>query len=77
MRIPNPRESTGYAHRHREIRYDSHDEDRVVIVLVVDENERHSEDEPCEAGCCAARVDTAELLDETGQEDTQPQRRPL
>ena len=48
MRIPNPRECTRDANGHRQVGYDSHYENRIVVVLVVNENERHPEDEPHE-----------------------------
>ena len=49
MRIPNPRERTSYAGSHRKVGNDSHNENSIVVVLVVDEDEGHPEDEPCEA----------------------------
>lgn len=54
MRIPNPGECACDASSHRQVRNNAHNEHGVVIVLVVDENKSHTEDEPCEARCCAA-----------------------
>lgn len=48
MRIPNPRECTGDADGDRYVGYDSGYENRVVVILVVNENECHPKDEPHE-----------------------------
>ena len=64
MRIPNPRECTGNADGHRQICYDSHDKDRVVVVLVIDEDEGDAEDEPHKARRCAARVNATQMLED-------------
>ena len=49
MRIPDPRECAGDTDGDRQVGYDSSNEDRVVVVLVVDEDESHPEDEPHKA----------------------------
>ena len=62
MRIPNPRESTSDADGDRNVGYDSSYENRVVVVLMVDEDEGHPEDKPDKASRSAARVDAANVL---------------
>ena len=62
MRIPNPRESTGNADGDRYVGNDSSYENRVVIVLVVDEDEGHPEDKPHETCCRTARMNAANVL---------------
>ena len=54
VRVSDPRECTGNTDRYRKVGYDTHYEDGVMVVLVVDEYERHAEYEPDEAGCCAS-----------------------
>ena len=54
VRIAHPGEGAKDTDGHGEVGDNAHDQDRVVIVLVVDEDERYSEDEPYEAGCCAS-----------------------
>ena len=49
VRIPDPRESAEYADRDCDVRDNTHDQNGVVIVLVVDENECHAEYQPGEA----------------------------
>ena len=46
VRVPDPGERAQDADRDGEVRDDAHDQDRVVVVLVVDEDERDAEDEP-------------------------------
>ena len=62
MCVPDPRECTGYANRHRQIRNDSHDQNGVVVVLVVDEDECDSKNKPDESRRCAAGVYPAKVL---------------
>ena len=62
MRITDPGERACDADRHRDVRQHAHNEDRVVVILVVDENEGHPEYEPHKAGGRATRVDAAQML---------------
>jgi hypothetical protein len=62
MRIPNPRERTCNADCDCEVGDDSHYEYSIMVILVVNENEGHPEDEPCKAGRCAARMYAAQVL---------------
>ena len=54
MSISDPRERACNADRDSEVGNHTHNKDCVVVVLVVDEYERHAEYEPDEAGCCAS-----------------------
>ena len=54
VRIADPRECAEDADRDREVGNHAHDENRVVVILVVDEDERYAEYEPGKAGCCAS-----------------------
>ena len=59
VRIADPRERAEDADSDGKVCNDAHDQDRIVVVLVVNEDERHTEDEPNEAGSCASRVNAA------------------
>ena len=50
---------------------------RCVLLDVVLERADHSEDEPGDTRRGTARVNTTDVLNETGPEDAHPQRRPL
>ena len=75
----NPWHSSEHDHIHDNQGDDTPREDdrRRVHRDMVLEGADDKENEPSNTRNGAARVDTAELLDETGQEDAQPQRRPL
>lgn len=77
MRVPNPRERTRDGYSNHNVGNETGDEDSIVAVLVVDEDEDHLEDEPQEAGCCASRVDTAQMLEDGGAPKAEPQWCPL
>ena len=62
VRITNPRERAEDADSDSEVGDDAHDQDCIVVVLVVDEDERYPEYQPDEAGGCAAGVNAAEVL---------------
>ena len=52
--IAHPRERTHNTDGNGEVGHDAHNEYGIMIVLVVDEYESHSKDEPSEARRCAA-----------------------
>ena len=54
VRIAYPGECAEDADGDGEVGDNAHNQDRIVVVLVVDEYERHAEYEPDEAGCCAS-----------------------
>ena len=54
VRIAHPGERAEDTDSDGKVRNDAHDQDCIVVVLVVDEYERHAEYEPDEAGCCAS-----------------------
>ena len=62
VRITNPRECAEDADSDGEVCDDAHYQNSIVIVLVVDEDERYPEDQPYEARCCAARVNASQVL---------------
>lgn len=45
--VADPREGTKDTDRHKEVSDNAHDQDRVVVVLVIDEDKRYTHDEPC------------------------------
>ena len=59
MRITNPGERAQDTDGDGEVGDYAHNQDRIVVVLVVDENECNAENEPDEAGCRATRMNTA------------------
>ena len=62
VRITDPRERAENADRDSKVGNDDHDQNCIVVVLVVDEDERYPEDQPYEARCCAARVNASQVL---------------
>ena len=62
MRIPNPWERARNTDGDGEIGSDTSNQDCVVCVLVINENQDDTEDQPCKTGRGAAAVDTSEML---------------
>ena len=75
----DPGSSSEHRHHcndHREDTPSEHSGRRVVLITVL-EGSHHSVDEPGDTGGGTARVDTSEMLQETGQEDTNREGCPL
>lgn len=62
MSIPHPWERTRHTDTDNDIRDNTHRQNGVMIVLVVDENRDDAVDQPQEPARRAPRVDTAEVL---------------
>ena len=62
VRITDPRERAENADRDSKVGNDAHDQNCIVVVLVVDEDERDAENEPDKARCCASRMNAAQML---------------
>ena len=62
VRITHPRKGAEDADSDGEVGDNAHDQDCIVVVLVVDEDERDAENEPDKARCCASRVNAAQML---------------
>jgi hypothetical protein len=62
MGIPDPRERAERTYLDGEIRDDTHNEDRVVVDIMIPEVGDDFEKEPADARQCAATVDAAEVL---------------
>ena len=77
MGVAHPWESTGNRDGDGEIRSNTGNEDRIMCVLVVDEDEGDTEDEPYEAGRRAARVNTSQMLQRRRTCEPESERRPL
>ena len=60
--VPDPGERTQNADCDEEVGDHAHYQDSVVVVFVVDEDERDAENEPDKARCCASRVNAAQML---------------
>lgn len=76
---PNPGRSSNHGDHGDDDTKDTPGEDggRSVLDMTVLEGANDGVDEPGDTGGGAARVDASEVLQETGQEDTNGQRRPL
>lgn len=75
--VAHPRERRGDGNCDSDVGDDTRDEDRVVRVLVVDEDEHDAEDEPREARRCAAAVNASEMLEDRRAAESPPEGRPL
>lgn len=60
--IPNPRNSRSDGYTYHSSRNSACNKYRIVLILVVNENNNHAEYEPQESCCGASRVYAAEVL---------------
>ena len=72
VRIANPGESARDTDSDSDVGDDAGYEHGVVVVLVVDEDENHSEYEPRKARCRTSRVDAAQVLQHGGTSKPEP-----
>ena len=75
--VPYPRECAEDTDGDGEVGDNAHDQDSVVVVLMVNEDESYTEDKPDETRRCAARVDAAKMLEYGSATKPPPQGRPL
>ena len=60
--VPNPRECTQDGDDDEDICRDSSDKNRIMSVLVVDEDEDYAKDEPTATRKCTSAVDSTKVL---------------
>lgn len=77
MCVPNPRKRTQDRDGNRKVREYTHDQHRVVVVSVIDEDQDHFEYQPREARSRASRVDSSKVLQNRRATEPEPQWWPL
>lgn len=75
--VSYPRECAGNADSNKDVRDDACNKNRVMIVLVVHEDQNDPKDEPDETRCGAAGVNASYVLQDRCASKAEPERRPL
>jgi hypothetical protein len=75
--VPYPGEGATYADSNGQIGYHPSDEHRIVVVLVVNEDERDAKDQPHKARDGTPRVDASYMLQRRRAAQPEDERRPL